>query len=134
MASHLNPFDALDNVQSSYRSYVETFQNVDDETINAWIENRIETGKVLWKEPFVQLNQRFQYGNTLEEFVADDKLHEGILDVFTGAGGNPIEPYKHQTEAIQSIQAGNNTIVSTGTGSGKSFAFGIPIVSHCLEA
>ncbi|MFP9192772.1 DEAD/DEAH box helicase [Natrialbaceae archaeon A-CW1-1] len=134
MASRLNPFDALDNVQSSYRSYVETFQNVDDETINAWIENRIETGKVLWKEPFVQLNQRFQYGDTLEEFVTDDKLHEGILDVFTGAGGDPIEPYKHQTEAIQSIQAGNNTIVSTGTGSGKSFAFGIPIVSHCLEA
>ena len=134
MSKRLNPFDALDNVQSSYRSYVETFQNVDDETINAWIENRIETGKVLWKEPFVQLNQRFQYGETLEEFVADDKLHGGILDVFTGAGGDPIEPYKHQTEAIQSIQAGNNTIVSTGTGSGKSFAFGIPIVSHCLEA
>jgi len=134
MASRLNPFDALDNVQSSYRSYVETFQNVDNETINAWIENRIETGKVLWKEPFVQLNQRFQYGDTLDEFVADDKLHEGVLNVFTGAGGNPIEPYKHQTEAIQSIQAGNNTIVSTGTGSGKSFAFGIPIVSHCLEA
>ena len=134
MATRLNPFDALDNVQSSYRSYVETFQNVDDETINAWIENRIETGKVLWKEPFVQLNQRFQYGDSLEEFVADDTLHDGILNVFTGAGGDPIEPYKHQTEAIQSIQAGNNTIVSTGTGSGKSFAFGIPIVSHCLEA
>jgi len=134
MATRLNPFDALDNVQSSYRSYVETFQNVDDETINAWIENRIETGKVLWKEPFVQLNQRFQYGDTLEEFVVDGKLHEGILDVFTDAGGDPIEPYKHQTEAIQSIEGGNNTIVSTGTGSGKSFAFGIPIVSHCLEA
>jgi ATP-dependent helicase YprA (DUF1998 family)/ribosomal protein L37AE/L43A len=134
MATRLNPFNALDNVQSSYRSYVETFQNVDDETINAWIENRIETGKVLWKEPFVQLNQRFQYGDTLDEFVADGTLHKGILDVFTGAGGDPIEPYKHQTEAIHSIQAGNNTIVSTGTGSGKSFAFGIPIVSHCLEA
>ena len=134
MSSNLNPFDALDNVQSSYRSYVETFQNVDDETINAWIENRIQNGKVLWKEPFVQLNQRFQYGDALEDFVADGRLHEDILDVFTGADGEPIEPYKHQTEAIQSIQAGNNTIVSTGTGSGKSFAFGIPIVSHCLEA
>ena len=134
MSSRLNPFDALDNVQSSYRSYVETFQNVDDETIDAWIENRIETGKVLWKEPFVQLNQRFKYGDKLEEFVEDGSLHETVLDVFTGGGGNPIEPYKHQTEAIKSIQNGNNTIVSTGTGSGKSFAFGIPIVSHCLEA
>jgi ATP-dependent helicase YprA (DUF1998 family) len=134
MTARLNPFDALENVQSSYRSYVETFQNVDDETINTWIEDRIESGKVLWKEPFVQLNQRFEYGGPLEEFTEDGTLHPGVLDVFTGADGTPIDPYKHQTEAIQSIQGGNNTIVSTGTGSGKSFAFGIPIVSHCLEA
>ena len=134
MATRLNPFDALDNVQSSYRSYVETFQNVDDDTIEAWIEDRIQTGKVLWKEPFVQLNQRFEHGDSLEQFVADGDLHGDVLDVFTGAEGQPIEPYKHQTEAIHSIQDGNNTIVSTGTGSGKSFAFGIPIVSHCLEA
>lgn len=134
MSSQLNPFDALDKVQSSYRSYVETFQNVDDDTVKTWIEDRIQTGKVLWKEPFVQLNQRFEYGNPLEQFVADGDLQKGVLDVFTGNEGQPIEPYKHQTEAIYSIERGNNTIVSTGTGSGKSFAFGIPIVSHCLEA
>ncbi|WP_318567487.1 DEAD/DEAH box helicase [Salinigranum marinum] len=134
MSTVLNPFEALEQVQSSYQSYVETFQNVDDSIIESWIEDRVRTGKVLWKEPFVQLNQRFEHGDTLEQFVADGELHEGVLDIFTGREGKPIEPYKHQTEAIHSIQAGNNTIVSTGTGSGKSFAFGIPIVSHCLEA
>lgn len=134
MSSRLNPFDALDDVQHSYRSYVETFQNVDDDTIDAWIEDRIQSGTVLYKEPFVQLNKRFQQGSKLDSLVESGALHEGVLDVFTGAGGDPIEPYKHQTEAIESIQSGNNTVVSTGTGSGKSFAFGIPIVSHCLEA
>jgi hypothetical protein len=73
MATRLNPFNALDNVQSSYRSYVKTFQNVDDETINAWIENRIETGKVLWKESLAELNQRFQCGDTLE-FLSDSGI------------------------------------------------------------
>lgn len=132
MASRLNPFDALDEVQTSYRDYVETFQNVDDDTIEAWIDERINTGKVLWKEPFVQLNERFQTGRSLNEFVNEGSLHPGVLDVFDDESGEPIEPYKHQSEAIESIREGN-TIVSTGTGSGKSFAFGIPIVSHCLD-
>jgi len=134
MSSRLNPFDALDDVQHSYRSYVETFQDVADDTIETWIENRIQSGTVLYKEPFVQLNHRFEQGQTLDQFVDKGFLDAGVLDVFTGENDTPIEPYKHQTEAIESIQAGNNTIVSTGTGSGKSFAFGIPIVSHCLEA
>ncbi|WP_416841815.1 DEAD/DEAH box helicase [Haloferax sp. DFSO52] len=133
MTTRLNPFDALDEVQSSYRNYVETFQNVDDEIIAEWIDDRVNTGKVLWKEPFVELNQRFEYGTALEQLVDDGILHEGILDVFDDSEGNPIEPYKHQADAIRSIDQGN-TIVSTGTGSGKSFAFGIPIVSHCLDA
>lgn len=133
MSSRLNPFDALDEVQTSYRDYVETFQNVEDDTIEAWIDERINTGKVLWKEPFVQLNERFQTGRPLNEFVDEGSLHSGVLGVFDDDSGEPIEPYKHQSEAIESIREGN-TIVSTGTGSGKSFAFGIPIVSHCLEA
>jgi ATP-dependent helicase YprA (DUF1998 family)/predicted nucleic acid-binding Zn-ribbon protein len=133
MANRLNPFDALDEVQTSYRDYVETFQNVADDTIEAWIDERINTGKVLWKEPFVQLNERFQTGRPLTDFVDDGSLHPGVLDVFDDESGEPIEPYKHQSEAIESIREGN-TIVSTGTGSGKSFAFGIPIVSDCLEA
>ncbi|SDR05900.1 DEAD/DEAH box helicase [Natronobacterium texcoconense] len=133
MSSSLNPFDSLDTVQDSYRNYVETFQNVEDETIESWIDSRIQDGKVLWKEPFVELNQRFEYGRPLTEFVEDERLHPGVLSVFDDDDGNPIEPYKHQSQAIDAIEEGN-TIVSTGTGSGKSFAFGIPIVSHCLDA
>jgi superfamily II DNA or RNA helicase/rubrerythrin len=132
MASRLNPFDALGDVQTSYRNYVETFQNVDDDTIATWIDDRIDTGKILWKKPFVELNQRFKYGTALGQFVEDNILHSSVLDVFDDEDGNPIKPYKHQAEAIQSIDHGN-TIVSTGTGSGKSFAFGIPLVSHCLD-
>jgi ATP-dependent helicase YprA (DUF1998 family) len=128
MASRLNPFDALGDVQTSYRNYVETFQNVDDDTIATWIDDRIDTGKILWKKPFVELNQRFKYGTALGQFVDDNILHSSVLDVFDDEDGNPIKPYKHQAEAIQSIDHGN-TIVSTGTGSGKSFAFGIPLVS-----
>jgi ATP-dependent helicase YprA (DUF1998 family) len=41
--------------------------------------------------------------------------------------------YGHQDEAIRSINAGRTTLVSTGTGSGKSECFLYPIVSKCLK-
>jgi len=42
--------------------------------------------------------------------------------------------YKHQEEAIQAIEAGEPTVVATGTGSGKTEAFLIPILAHCLSS
>jgi hypothetical protein len=39
----------------------------------------------------------------------------------------------HQEAAIRSVHAGKTTLVSTGTGSGKTEAFLYPIISRCLE-
>nr|WP_166482796.1 DEAD/DEAH box helicase [Scytonema sp. UIC 10036] len=41
--------------------------------------------------------------------------------------------YSHQQAAIEQILAGKNTIVSSGTGSGKTESFFIPILNHCLQ-
>ena len=48
-----------------------------------------------------------------------------------------VVPYEgvraHQEAAIRSSHAGKTTLVSTGTGSGKTEAFLYPIISRCLE-
>jgi len=41
--------------------------------------------------------------------------------------------FSHQRVAIDRILAGSNTIVSSGTGSGKTEAFFLPIVNYCLQ-
>jgi len=46
---------------------------------------------------------------------------------------SPIDPYLHQVQAIRKLYEGRNVIVATGTGSGKSFAFGIPIISTAMK-
>ncbi|GAA3888758.1 hypothetical protein GCM10022243_62070 [Saccharothrix violaceirubra] len=40
--------------------------------------------------------------------------------------------FAHQVAAITRIHAGSNTLVATGTGSGKTEAFLIPIVAHAF--
>ena len=41
--------------------------------------------------------------------------------------------YSHQQRAIEKVQAGRNVVVSTGTGSGKTEAYVLPILSHLLS-
>jgi ATP-dependent helicase YprA (DUF1998 family) len=41
--------------------------------------------------------------------------------------------YKHQSDAIKKAVANESYILTTGTGSGKSMAYIIPIVNHILQ-
>ena len=47
------------------------------------------------------------------------------------AGSLPL--YLHQEQAIQAAAADRNYVLTTGTGSGKSLAYIIPIVDHVLR-
>jgi DEAD/DEAH box helicase len=42
-------------------------------------------------------------------------------------------PYIHQEKAMRSILAGRNTLIATGTGSGKTEAFFLPVMERCLR-
>jgi ATP-dependent helicase YprA (DUF1998 family) len=133
----LNPFAVLRQVQADYLAYVRTFQRFQNPEIQRWVLERIQNGSLLWKPPYVQIARPFALGERLEDLVSQNLLHRGILQVFRRSAedpaSTPIHPYRHQTDAVRRIVDGRNVIVATGTGSGKSFVFGIPIISECLR-
>ncbi len=132
-----NPLAALRSVQDTYLQYVHTFQKFTNPTISEWVMERVRQGTLLWRDPHIQLTRRFQPGDSFAEMVANGLLHQETPHHFADDGGNPLKLYRHQSKAIKNGLAGQtagaNTIVTTGTGSGKSFCFGIPIVSECLR-
>ncbi|GAB4543589.1 MAG: hypothetical protein Kow0063_36900 [Anaerolineae bacterium] len=147
-ATAFNPFAALKDVQQAYLTYVHTFQKFNNPAIQDWVAERVATGRLLWRDPYIQLSRRFERGETFDQLVADGLLHPDTWRCFTVEAGNrdapPIHPHRHQSDAIRAIlgtqhatrntpHTPSNTIIATGTGSGKSFCFGIPIVSECLR-
>ncbi|MEA3351932.1 MAG: DEAD/DEAH box helicase [Chloroflexota bacterium] len=132
-----DPFAVLKAAQDDYRKYVRTFQRIQNPIIRDWILDRVDSGTLLWKQPYVQISRPHAHGEKLTSLVASDSLHEKIPPIFRTEASDPtsgpIHPYIHQTQAVKKILAGENVVVSTGTGSGKSFAFGIPIVSKALR-
>lgn len=132
-----NPFSTLNDIQNDYLTYVESFQQIKNPQIRTWIDQRREEGGLLWKPPYLQISLPFLPGDSLSTLVDEGVLHAGTRRFArqdkSDLSSPPIAPYSHQTEAIRKIHAGLNIIMATGTGSGKSFGFGLPIVSTALQ-
>ena len=65
--------------------------------------------------------------------VANGVLDSGCADIFR-TNGEPLSLYMHQEQAIALAAEGESFVVTTGTGSGKSLCFFVPIVNHVLDA
>lgn len=81
---------------------------------------------------FFSLNRRYKTGEKgFRQFCVDHRLHELLPDALPYLETRRL--YTHQERAIAAILDDQATIVSTGTGSGKTEAFLIPIIDHCLR-
>ncbi|MFQ5667819.1 MAG: DEAD/DEAH box helicase, partial [Candidatus Binatia bacterium] len=120
-----------------YSQYVRSFITIRDERIKNRVAEELESG-LLWPEPLIQLNPSFESGGSIEDLVVEGLLHEDCRKIFrfgksTEDSGKPLRLYRHQVEAIRAARRGNNYVLTTGTGSGKSLAYIVPIVDHVLR-
>jgi hypothetical protein len=133
----MNPFQVLDDVQRGYRKYVESFQRIASPDVLPKLAEEIENGELLWKDPYIQIARRFKPGGALESLMPNT-LHPDCRKVFfrdeNDRNSPPITLHAHQLRSVQADAAGKNFLVSTGTSSGKSFCFYIPIVNACLKS
>jgi ATP-dependent helicase YprA (DUF1998 family) len=134
----LDVFKLRDNLIDDYRSYVTSFMAIRDERIKARVDASLAEG-VLWPEPRIGMNPAFEPGGWIDDLVAADVLHRDCKRIFKvgktreDPEGKPMRLHQHQVEAIHEAKAGRNYVLTTGTGSGKSLAYIVPIVNHVLE-
>jgi|WetSurMetagenome_2_1015567.scaffolds.fasta_scaffold00490_19 ATP-dependent helicase YprA (DUF1998 family) len=118
-----------------YAFYVSSFVSINDSRISRQVLESINGG-ALWADPLIQLNPQFEPGHTVDELVRSKTLHPECARIFAHKGSGqptPLRLHKHQEQAIQAAQSRVNYVLTTGTGSGKSLAFFIPIVDSVLK-
>ena len=128
----LNPITFTEQVVDDFLHYQLTTYPLADVDLYAQLRELLQLERTrdtpLRKGPFISLSRPFKQGATVAQLVADGIFHPTMQQVV---------PYPsvraHQDAAIRSVHAGNTTLVSTGTGSGKTESFLYPIISRCLE-
>ena len=136
----MNVFELRNRLITDYGHFVRSFMHIQDARIRDKVEEELRTG-LLWPEPLIQLNPSFEPGAWLDALVDDGILHAECRQIFrkdkspaeSAELGKPLRLHTHQTEAIQVARAGYNYVLTTGTGSGKSLVYIIPIVDHVLR-
>ena len=127
MTTSFDPLATSNLIVEGYRRYLKSLLPVRDPGIAAALDNEIARSR-LTKGPLLEAAPPYKHGATLADLVA-----EGVLDpAFPGLASRAVpldRPlYRHQEQAIRKITAGRNVVVATGTGSGKTESFLLPIL------
>ena len=132
----MHPLASLARLRDTYESYIKSFQFYRNPQIGEWVQERQHAGRLSWREPFLTLAANYEEGTPFADLVAEGLVHGEATPVFSKSPGDPaagpIDPRWHQEQAIRHAHAGANVLVTTGTGSGKSFCFYVPIVSDAI--
>lgn len=124
-------------LKNQLRSYIESAYPLSDPILvrarNYLLEEEHDR-KLLAQEPYIETTQRYK---TATEGYSELGLPEKIGDLLHRISNDYSpgllypEMWWHQARAFESyIRDGKNTIVATGTGSGKTECFLVPLLSH----
>lgn len=87
----------------------------------------------LTNDLYFSLNRAYQTSEqTFQKFCEIHNLHTNLPGQLPALKNKNSGLYVHQVKAVESILAGKNTLIATGTGSGKTESFLVPILNHCL--
>ena len=132
----LTPNQAFDHIKESAIEYLETAYRISDPSVYA------ERGEILRRvgsvaqEPFIESTPAFPTTRKLSELEkAYDFIPQGLSELVQY--GVPIDRfalYRHQEEALLAAFSDRpSLLVASGTGSGKTEAFLLPILADILN-
>ena len=127
MINSVDIFDVHQKIMDDYKLFVGSFINIKNEAIKAVVESEINSGK-FWPEPLIQFNPSFELDESIESLCESDFLHKDMAKIFEG-----YQLYKHQVEAIKRGCKGEDFVVTSGTGSGKSLTYLGAIFDYLLK-
>ena len=133
----MDVFRVRDRLIEDYREFTGSFVDIHDKKIREHVADRMNRG-YQWPDPWLSLNPSFASGGTVTELVGQGLLQPESERIFrlkdNGPDGQVLRLHQHQKQAIEAARTGKSYVLTTGTGSGKSLAYIIPIVDKILEA
>ncbi len=127
-----NVFEVRNNLIDDFKSFSQSFVKPEAEDIAQYLKAD-EVNNKYWPEPLLQINPHYQEGESVTELVRQGILHPRTEHIFVGKDGKPITFYNHQAVAINKAREKKNYVLTTGTGSGKSLSFFVPIIDRILR-
>ena len=128
----MKAFNFDSKIVQSYEQFTRSFADIRADDLRDTIGKAYDSGR-FWPSPLLSLNPRYLNSLTIENLVNEEILTKETGQIFRLDDGQTLTLYRHQAEAISKAKNRENFIVTSGTGSGKSLCFFIPIVDKIIR-
>ena len=117
----LQPLVVAREIETSVKEFLQTSFKPSTPGFENLIADFTRDSRNLFRGPYISLNLPFRQERDAGEFFPEVPLGH--------------RPFTHQRQAFEHLQAGalRSTIVATGTGSGKTECYFLPILDWCLR-
>ena len=127
----VNTPQAVHDLIEEYRRFLKTSYRFLDEHLRNQFEDHLARTDVIVKGPYVTLAREFAPGRTLRVLLQEGALSPELAKAHWAFGNEPL--YSHQEQALTIGREGRSFVVTTGTGSGKTEAFLLPVFDHIIR-
>jgi DEAD/DEAH box helicase domain-containing protein len=129
-----DPYDIFSKLRDSYVRYYDSAFDLRDDLLSKERRSLLQTEGTIFREPYVEFVPRYESSKkTIAHGAIDLGLPRSVSD-FIAQGLFPAdrELYTHQWEVWDASWHKRNVIVTSGTGSGKTESFLIPIIARLV--
>ncbi len=125
---------SIEQLHGALRDYIEATYHISAKSLIARRKILLDRPGVIHQVPYLESTPRYETGEPFSDMVGlNPAALQAYLAVSSQQGDLPKliydPPYRHQSEAIRgSLIEGRNLIIMTGTGSGKTESFLLPIL------
>ncbi|WP_207454657.1 DEAD/DEAH box helicase [Herbiconiux sp. SYSU D00978] len=125
----IDPLKVSERVSDAYRRYLGSLIAPKDAGLASGLTRAIDeaVGEGIVKGPYLEATPAYLPGASARTLIEEGVLGQRF-ERFSGAMPLDRPLYWHQEQAIRKVRAGRNVVVATGTGSGKTESFLLPIL------
>ena len=130
---NFDPITASAKIMKYYLRYIETAFFISDKDYFDQFKRKLADESAFSKGPFLEATDSFKAGNSLEQLISDGMVSPLFKSLDQKAMPASRSLYAHQESSIKCINRGENAVITTGTGSGKTESFLLPILNYLFR-
>ena len=130
------PMKTFNSLREDFLRYYNTPFALRDERLQAEREALIDADGVLYRRPWLEFITEYEGSGVPIEVSAKTAGADDDLGAFAQCGlfGPKVtQLYRHQADVLEAVVRGRNAVVTAGTGSGKTEAMLLPVISALLK-
>ena len=132
----LNPIKLSDDILNQYISYMKTTFYISDNEYRKQFEDVLDNqSSSIGKGPYIDVINSFKKGKSINQLIDENILSTEFRKLYINDNYSMLDRklYYHQEEAIRKAENNKNLVVTTGTGSGKTMCFMLPIFNYIMK-